>query len=71
VQQQDAFGTSVEWVGLENFQRPVRRPHLPGLVQDHRGVLVLVALLGLTLSLLLAVMADRVVKGSRWSTRRC
>ena len=39
LQQQDAFGTSTEWVGLENFERPVQRPELPRVVQDHGGLL--------------------------------
>jgi ABC-type sugar transport system permease subunit len=39
VLQQDAFGTSSEFVGLENFRGAVRRRNLPRVVQDHGGVL--------------------------------
>ena len=39
LQQQDAFGTSTEWVGLENFRHAVRRPDLRRVLQDHGAVL--------------------------------
>ena len=54
-----------EFVGLENFQRPVRRPGLPRIVQDH-GVLLAAGggAAASRSSLLLAVFADRVVRGA-------
>ncbi len=64
LQQSDAFGTSVEWVGLENFARLWNDE---GYLASFRTTAVfsaLVALLGISLSLLLAVFADRVVKGA-------
>ena len=36
---QDPFGINVEFVGLDNFRRAVRRRALPGVVPRHRGVL--------------------------------
>ncbi len=64
VQQQDAFGTSTEWVGFANFR------HLFGdesYLESFKTTAVfslLVACMGLGISLLLAVYADRVVKGA-------
>lgn len=63
-QQSDAFGTSVEWVGLENFQRLVDDPTYLASFGTTAVFSVLVASLGISLSLLLAVFADRVVRGS-------
>jgi len=64
VQQSDAFGTSVEWVGLENF-RNLWNDELY-LASFYTTALFsgLVAVLGIGISLLLAVFADRVVKGA-------
>ena len=42
----------------------VERPQLPGLLQDQAVFSALVASLGISLSLVLAVFADRVVRGS-------
>ena len=39
VLQQDAFGTSHQWVGLENFRNLFQRPDLPRVVQDHGDLL--------------------------------
>ena len=64
LQQQDAFGSSVEWVGLDNFRRLFNDA---GYIASFRITAVFsvsVAVLGLTLSLMLAVFADRVVKGT-------
>jgi sn-glycerol 3-phosphate transport system permease protein len=64
LQQSDAFGTSVEWVGRENFRNLWRDPLYLASFKTTAVFSVLVAGLGLTLSLLLAVMADRVVRGA-------
>jgi sn-glycerol 3-phosphate transport system permease protein len=66
VQQQDAFGTSVSFVGLDNFKALFADDTYLASFRTTAVFSVWVAALGLTLSLLLAVMADRVVKGSRW-----
>jgi sn-glycerol 3-phosphate transport system permease protein len=63
-QQSDAFGTSVEWVGLENFRNLWNDDSYLASFKTTAIFSVLVATLGLTLSLLLAVFADRVVRGS-------
>jgi sn-glycerol 3-phosphate transport system permease protein len=64
VLQQDAFGTSTEFVGAENFLRLWRdQTYLPSFWTT-AVFSVLVAAIGLALSLLLAVMADRVVRGA-------
>jgi sn-glycerol 3-phosphate transport system permease protein len=64
LQQSDAFGTSVEWVGLENFRNLWNDPTYLASFWTTAVFSVLVASLGLILSLLLAVFADRVIKGS-------
>jgi sn-glycerol 3-phosphate transport system permease protein len=62
-QQQDAFGTSVQWVGLENFQNLWKDDSYLASFQTTALFSVLVAFFGIALSLLLAVFADRVVRG--------
>jgi len=64
MQQQDAFGTSTEWVGLENFRALFGDASYLESFQTTALFSALVAVLGLAVSLLLAVMADRVVKGA-------
>ena len=64
VQQSDAFGTSVEWVGLENFRNLWNDPTYLASFYTTAIFSSLVAVLGIVLSLLLAVFADRVVKGT-------
>jgi sn-glycerol 3-phosphate transport system permease protein len=64
LQQQDAFGTSIEWVGLENFRRLWADDSYLASFKTTAIFSVLVAGLGLTLSLALAVFADRVLRGS-------
>jgi sn-glycerol 3-phosphate transport system permease protein len=64
VLQQDAFGTSVEFVGLDNFRRLFADETYLDSFWTTTVFSVLVAGIGLSLALLLAVMADRVVKGS-------
>ena len=64
LQQSDAFGTSVEWVGLENFRQLFADPTYLASFKTTAIFSALVAVLGLGISLLLAVFADRVVRGS-------
>lgn len=63
LQQQDPFGTSVQWVGLENFRNLWNDPSYLGSFQITAEFSLLVAVLGIGISLLLAVFADRVVRG--------
>ncbi len=63
LQQQDAFGTSLEFVGLANFQQLFEDS---GYVESFKTTALfsaLVAGLGIGISLLLAVFADRIVRG--------
>jgi len=64
VQQQDAFGTSTEWVGLANFRSLFSDASYLASFKTTAVFSLLVAVLGLAISLLLAVLADRVVKGA-------
>ena len=64
LQQSDAFGTSVQWVGLENFRNLWNDETYLASFYTTALFSVLVAGLGLALALLLAVFADRVVRGS-------
>jgi sn-glycerol 3-phosphate transport system permease protein len=64
VLQQDAFGSSVSFVGLENFERLWKDETYLASFWTTTVFAVFVAGLGLSLSLLLAVMADRVAKGA-------
>lgn len=63
LQQQDAFGTSVQWVGLENFRNLWNDASYLESFQTTAIFSALVAFFGLALSLMVAVFADRVVKG--------
>ena len=63
LQQQDPFGTSIEFVGLDNFRQLL---HDPSYVESFKTTAlfsVLVAGLGISLSLLLAVFSDRIGRG--------
>ena len=64
VQQSDAFGTSVEWVGLENFRNLWNDPTYLASFYTTALFSTLVAVLGISISLVLAVFADRIVKGA-------
>ena len=64
VQQQDAFGTSTQFVGLDNFRALFADESYVASFKTTAVFSVLVAAIGLSTSLLLAVMADRVVKAS-------
>ena len=65
VQQQDAFGTNVVFVGAQNFKALWADDTYLASFKTTAVFSFWVALLGLSLSLMLAVMADRVVKASR------
>ena len=64
VLQQDAFGTSIEFVGFENFKRLIDDETYLESFKTTAIFSILVAVLGLGIALLLAVMADRVVRGA-------
>ena len=64
VLQQDAFGTSTEFVGLENFSRLWADESYLASFQTTAVFSLLVAFSGLSIALLLAVMANRVVRGA-------
>jgi sn-glycerol 3-phosphate transport system permease protein len=63
-QQSDAFGTSVNWVGLENFENLWNDATYLASFKTTAVFSILVAVIGLTVSLVLAVFADRVIKGA-------
>jgi sn-glycerol 3-phosphate transport system permease protein len=64
VLQEDAFGTSTEFVGMENFRRLWEDETYLASFKTTAVFSALVAFFGLTVSLLLAVMADRVIRGA-------
>jgi sn-glycerol 3-phosphate transport system permease protein len=64
LQQSDAFGMSVSWVGLENFRNLFGDETYLASFRTTAVFSVLVAGGGLSIALLLAVFADRIVKGS-------
>jgi len=61
---QDAFGLSTEFVGMENFDRLFADSTYLESFKTTAVFSLLVAVSGLVISLLLAVMADRVLKGA-------
>ena len=61
---QDAFGTSSEFVGWENFERLFANASYLASFKTTAIFSVLVAGFGLAIALLLAVMADSVVRGA-------
>jgi sn-glycerol 3-phosphate transport system permease protein len=61
---QDAFGMSTEFVGLDNFRRLWADETYVASFQTTAVFSALVAFFGLSIALLLAVMADRVIKGA-------
>ena len=63
-QVQDAFGMSAEWVGLANFQTLLADDNYAKSFKTTAVFSVLVAALGISLSLVLAVFADRIIKGA-------
>jgi sn-glycerol 3-phosphate transport system permease protein len=64
VLQQDAFGINTEFVGLENFRRLWNDATYLASFRTTAVFSVQVATIGLALALLLAVMADRVIRGA-------
>lgn len=63
-QMQDAFGFSTEWVGLENFRNLFDDPAYLASFKTTALFSVLVAGLGIAISLVLAIFADRIIKGA-------
>jgi sn-glycerol 3-phosphate transport system permease protein len=63
-QQSDAFGTSVNWVGFENFENLWNDETYLASFKTTAVFSILVATIGLAASLVLAVFADRVIKGA-------
>jgi sn-glycerol 3-phosphate transport system permease protein len=64
VQQQDPFGTSITFVGMENFRNLWNDESYLASFKTTAVFSILVAFFGLSIALLLAVMADRVIKGA-------
>jgi len=64
MQRQDAFGTSTEWVGFANFAQLFSDPSYLASFKTTAIFSVLVAVLGIVVSLLLAVFADRVIRAA-------
>ncbi len=64
VLQEDAFGTSREFVGMANFERLWNDPSYLDSFKTTAIFSVLVAASSMTLALLLAVMANRVIRGT-------
>jgi len=61
-QMEDAFGMSKEWVGLDNFRQLVDNPSYLDSFQRTAVFSLLVAGLGIVVSLVLAIFADRIVR---------
>ncbi len=64
VQQSDAFGTSVDWVGLDNFRNLWNDETYLASFYTTALFSTLVAVLGIGISLMLAVFADRITRGA-------
>jgi sn-glycerol 3-phosphate transport system permease protein len=64
LQQSDAFGMSVVWVGFENFQNLYKDESYAGSFLTTGIFSLWVAVLGIGISLVLAYFADRVVRGA-------
>ena len=63
-QVQDAFGLSTEWVGFQNFVQLWNDPTYLASFKTTAWFSILVAGLGIGISLVLAIFADRVVRGA-------
>ena len=61
---QDAFGGSLQFVGLDNFRDLYNDEHYLASFKVTAVFSLLVAVLGLVISLVLAVFADRIVRGA-------
>ena len=68
VLQEDAFGSSTEFVGLQNFRQLFGDPSYLASFKTTAVFSLLVAVIGLSIALLLAAMVDRVSRGSRLYT---
>lgn len=64
LQMEDAFGTTTEWVGLDNFRRLFGDPGYLNSFKITALFSALVASIGIALSLVLAVFADRIARGA-------
>jgi sn-glycerol 3-phosphate transport system permease protein len=64
VQREDAFGLATEFVGLANFRALFGDPSYLNSLQVTAVFCTAVAVLSLSVALLLAVMADRVIRGA-------
>ena len=64
LQEQDSFGLNSRWVGLDNFKALWTDPTYLEAFKVTAVFSVLVATLGISLSLALAVFADRIVRGA-------
>ncbi len=64
LQQQDPFGTSIEFVGFDNFRQLFADESYVESFKTTALFSVLVAGIGISLSLALAVFADRIVRGA-------
>lgn len=64
LQQQDAFGSSITWVGFDNFRTLWADETYLESFKTTLIFSVLVTVLGLSIALLLAVFADRITKGA-------
>jgi sn-glycerol 3-phosphate transport system permease protein len=63
-QQSDAFGTSINWVGMENFENLWNDDTYLASFKTTAIFSALVAGIGICVSLVLAVFADRVIHGA-------
>ena len=63
-QVQDAFGLSKEWVGFQNFLQLWNDESYLASFKTTAIFSLLVAVLGIGLSLMLAIFADRIIKGA-------
>jgi sn-glycerol 3-phosphate transport system permease protein len=63
MQSEDAFGTSTVWVGLENFKTLFEDPAYVESFQITALFSALVAGCGIAISLMLAIFADRILRG--------
>ena len=61
---QDTFGFSNEWVGFENFKNLFNDPGYLASFKTTAVFSLLVAVLGIGISLILAIFADRIVRGA-------
>ena len=64
LQMEDAFGISTEWVGLANFERIFSDAGYLASFKTTAIFSVLVAVSGICLALVLAIFADRIVRGA-------